>query len=151
MKIDHIDRKILQKLQQDATLGLEDLGDAVDLSRNACWRRVKNLTDAKIIKSRVAILDAEKLNLGLTVFISVRTNQHDPDWLDKFAAATRIMPEILGAYRMSGDLDYLIRAQVADMPAYDRFYQRLIKRIKLADVSASFVMEQIKETTALPL
>ena len=151
MEIDHIDRKILQKMQQDTTLGLEDLGDAVGLSRNACWRRVKNLTDAKIIKSRVAILDAQKLNLGLTVFISVRTNQHDPDWLDKFAAATRIMPEILGAYRMSGDLDYLIRAQVADMPAYDRFYQRLIKRIKLADVSASFVMEQIKETTALPL
>lgn len=151
MEIDHIDRKILQKLQQDSTLGLEDLGDAVGLSRNACWRRVKSLTDAKIIKSRVAILDAEKLNLGLTVFISVRTNQHDPDWLDKFAAATRAMPEILGAYRMSGDLDYLIRAQVADMPAYDRFYQRLIKRIKLADVSASFVMEQIKETTALPL
>ncbi len=151
MKIDHIDRQILKKLQQDASLGLEDLGDAVGLSRNACWRRVKNLTDAKIIKSRVAILDAEKLNLGLTVFISVRTNQHDPDWLDKFASATRMMPEILGAYRMSGDLDYLIRAQVADMPAYDRFYQRLIKRIKLADVSASFVMEHIKETTALPL
>ena len=151
MEIDHIDRQILKKLQQDASLGLEDLGDAVGLSRNACWRRVKILTDAKIIKSRVAILDADKLNLGLTVFISVRTNQHDVDWLDKFASATRMMPEILGAYRMSGDLDYLIRAQVADMPAYDRFYQRLIKRIKLADVSASFVMEQIKETTALPL
>jgi Lrp/AsnC family transcriptional regulator len=121
------------------------------LSRNACWRRVKNLTDAGIIKSRVAILDAEKLNLGLSVFISVRTNQHEPDWLNKFATATRAMPEILGAYRMSGDLDYLIRAQVTDMAAYDRLYQRLIKRINLSDVSASFVMEQIKETTALPL
>ena len=151
MVIDHIDRQILQKLQQDASLSLEDLGEAVGLSRNACWRRVKNLTDAGIITSRVAILDANKLDLGLTVFISVRTNQHDPDWLEKFATAARSMPEILGAYRMSGDLDYLIRAQVADMPAYDRFYQRLIKRIKLADVSASFVMEQIKETTALPL
>ena len=151
MEIDHIDRHILQKLQQNASLSLEDLGDAVGLSRNACWRRVNNLTDAGIITSRVAILDADKLDLGLTVFISVRTNQHDPDWLKKFADATRSMPEILGAYRMSGDLDYLIRAQVRDMPAYDRFYQRLIKRIKLADVSASFVMEQIKETTALPL
>ncbi len=151
MKIDHIDRKILQKLQLDASLSLEDLGEAVALSRNACWRRVKTLTDAGVIKSRVAILDAEKLNLDLTVFISVRTNQHDPDWLERFAVATRSMSEILGAYRMSGDLDYLIRAQVSDMPAYDRFYQRLIKRIKLADVSASFVMEQIKETTALPL
>jgi Lrp/AsnC family transcriptional regulator, cysteine-sensing transcriptional activator len=151
MDIDHIDRQILKHLQQDASIGLETLGESVNLSRNACWRRVKTLNDAGIIKSRVAILDAQKLNLSLTVFISVRTNQHDPDWLDKFASATRTMPEILGAYRMSGDLDYLIRAQVADMPAYDRFYQRLIKRIKLADVSASFVMEQIKETTALPL
>ncbi len=151
MEIDHIDRQILQKLQRNASLGLEDLGLAVGLSRNACWRRVKNLNDAGVIKSRVAILDAGKLNLGLSVFISVRTNQHDPDWLDQFATATRMMPEILGAYRMSGDLDYLIRAQVADMAAYDRFYQRLIKHITLADVSASFVMEQIKETTALPL
>ncbi|MFK5997408.1 MAG: Lrp/AsnC family transcriptional regulator [Rhodobacterales bacterium] len=151
MEIDHIDRQILQKLQCNASLGLEDLGLAVGLSRNACWRRVKNLNDAGVIKSRVAILDAGKLNLGLSVFISVRTNQHDPDWLDQFATATRMMPEILGAYRMSGDLDYLIRAQVADMAAYDRFYQRLIKHITLADVSASFVMEQIKETTALPL
>lgn len=151
MEIDHIDRQILQKLQNDASLGLEDIGEAVGLSRNACWRRIKNLNDAGIIKSRVAILDADKLNLGLSVFISVRTNQHDPDWLGKFASATRTMPEILGAYRMSGDLDYLIRAQVADMAAYDRFYQRLIKRIKLSDVSASFVMEQIKETTALPI
>ncbi len=151
MEIDHIDRQILQTLQNDTDIGLEDLGHAVGLSRNARWRRVKILNDTGIIKSRVAILDAQKLNLGLTVFISVRTNQHDPGWLDKFATATRAMPEILGAYRMSGDLDYLIRVQVADMPAYDRFYQRLIKHIQLADVSASFVMEQIKETTALPL
>lgn len=151
MKIDHIDKKILQHLQRDATLGLEDLGDAVGLSRNACWRRIKNLDDAGIIKSRVAILDAEKLDVGLSVFISVRTNKHDPDWLTQFASATRSMPEILGAYRMSGDLDYLIRAQVSDMAAYDRLYQRLIQKVTLADVSASFVMEEIKETTALPL
>jgi Lrp/AsnC family transcriptional regulator len=151
MNIDHIDRKILQQMQRDASLSLEDLGESVGLSRNACWRRVKNLTEAGVIKSRVAILDAEKLNLGLSVFISVRTNQHEPDWLNKFATATRAMPEILGAYRMSGDLDYLIRAQVTDMAAYDRLYQRLIQRVNLSDVSASFVMEQIKETTALPL
>ncbi len=151
MKIDHIDTKILQHLQRDATLGLEDLGEIVGLSRNACWRRIKNLDDAGIIKSRVAILDAEKLDVGLSVFISVRTNKHDPDWLNKFATATRSMPEILGAYRMSGDLDYLIRAQVTDMAAYDNLYQRLIQKVPLADVSASFVMEEIKETTALPL
>jgi Lrp/AsnC family transcriptional regulator len=151
MDIDHIDTQILQKLQRNASLGLEELGQMVGLSRNACWRRVKNLTDAGIIKARVAILDPQKLDLGLSVFIQVRTNEHDPDWLAQFASATRAMPEILGAYRMSGELDYLIRAQVADMAAYDNLYQRLIKRVKLADVSASFVMEQIKETTALPI
>ena len=151
MKRDHIDTKILQHLQRDTTLGLEELGDTIGLSRNACWRRIKNLEDAGFIKSRVAILDAEKLDVGLSVFISVRTNKHDPDWLNQFASATRSMPEILGAYRMSGDLDYLIRAQVADMAAYDRLYQRLIQKVTLADVSASFVMEEIKETTALPL
>ena len=151
MEIDHIDIKILQRLQSDASLSLDDLGYAVGLSRNACWRRVKNLTDAGVIKKRVAILDAKQLKVGLTVFISVRTNQHDPDWLEGFAKATKSMPEILGTYRMSGDLDYLIRAQVADMEAYDRLYQRLIQRVELSDVSASFVMEQIKETTALPL
>lgn len=151
MEIDHIDRKILKHLQQDATIALDALGDHVGLSRNACWRRVKHLTQSGIIKNRTALLDAEKLNLGLTVFIQVRTNHHDPDWLAKFAQAVRSMPEILGAYRMSGDLDYLIRAQIVDMAAYDHLYQRLIKRIPLSDVSASFVMEHLKETTALPI
>lgn len=151
MEIDTIDRKILKLLQENASLSLEALGEKVNLSRNACWRRIKILDNAGIIKKRVAILNAEKLNLGLSVFISIRTNQHDSDWLNKFAKATRQMPEILGVYRMSGDLDYLIRAQVADMASYDHLYQRLIKYVKLTDVSASFVMEELKETTALPL
>ena len=104
-----------------------------------------------MIKRRVALLDAAQLGLGLTVFIQVRTNAHAPDWLEKFSAATRAMPEIMGVYRMSGDLDYLIRAQVADMAGYDRLYQSLIRKVPLSDVSASFVMQEIKETTALPL
>ncbi|MXU66278.1 Lrp/AsnC family transcriptional regulator [Oceanomicrobium pacificus] len=149
--IDTLDRKILHQLQQDATLPLEELGNRVGLSRNACWRRVKQLEDAGFLRGRVALLDPEKLDLGLSVFIQIRTNRHDADWLARFASATRAMPEILGVYRMSGDLDYLVRARVADMKAYDRMYQRLIEKIELSDVSASFVMEDIKDTTALPV
>ena len=149
--IDNTDRRILAELQRDAAPSLEDIGARVHLSRNAVWRRIRALEDAGVIQKRVAILDAEMLGLNLTVFISVRTNSHTPDWLDAFSKATKDMPEILGAYRMTGELDYLIRARVADMAAYDKFYQRLIRRVDMSDVSASFVMEELKETTALPL
>lgn len=149
--LDLTDRRLLMQLQQDADQSLETLGAAVGLSRNACWRRIRALEAAGIIKGRVALLDATKLNLGLTVFIQVRTNAHAPDWLEAFSNATKAMPEITGVYRMSGDLDYLIRARVADMAGYDRLYQRLIRKVPLSDVSASFVMEEIKETTQLPL
>ena len=149
--IDDIDRRILVELQRDAAQSLDSLGAAVGLSRNACWRRIGALEKSGVIKGRVVMLDAAKLGLGLTVFIQVRTSAHAADWLDKFSAATKSIPEIQGVYRMSGDLDYLIRAQVADMAGYDRLYQRLIRKVPLSDVSASFVMEEIKETTALPL
>ena len=149
--IDDIDRRILSEVQRDAGQGLEALGEAVGLSRNAAWRRIRRLEESGLIRARVALLDAEKLGLGLTVVIQVRTNRHDPEWLDRFARAVREMPEILGAHRMSGDLDYLIRAKVRDMAAYDRLYQRLIRKVELSDVSASFVMEDLKDTTALPL
>jgi len=149
--IDTLDRKILGALQRDATLSLDSLGAQVGLSRNACWRRVRTLEEAGIITGRIATLDAGKLGLGLSVFMQIRTNAHAPDWLQKFSAATKSMPEIQGVYRMSGDLDYLIRARVADMAGYDRLYQRLIARVPLSDVSASFVMEEIKETAELPL
>lgn len=149
--LDDIDRRLLRKLQRDATLSLDQLSDAVNLSRNACWRRIKALEADGIIAARVTLLDPDKLGLPLTVFIQIRTNAHEPGWLDRFKSATRAMPEILGVYRMSGDLDYLIRARVADMADYDRLYQRLISRVPLYDVSASFVMEGIKDTTELPL
>lgn len=145
------DRQILAQLQRDADISLEDLGDRIGLSRNAVWRRVKALEAAGVIRARVALLDPEALGLGLTVFILIRTGRHAPDWLEKFSRATRDMPEILGAYRMTGDLDYLIRARVSDVKGYDRLYQDLVRRVDLADVSASFVMEELKETTALPL
>ena len=151
MTIDSIDRKILAELQSDASLGLEELGRRVGLSRNACWRRVRSLEEARVIRSRVALVDPDAVGLGLMVVIQIRAARHDPDWLDEFATAMREMPEILGASRMTGDLDYLIRARVADMRDYDRLYQRLIRRLDVADVSASFVMEEIKDTTALPM
>jgi Lrp/AsnC family transcriptional regulator len=150
-QIDTIDRKILAQLQQDADINLDTLGEAVGLSRNACWRRVKHLQSSGVIRKRVALLDADKLNLRLSVFILVRTQNHDLAWLEKFARVIEATPEITGAYRMSGDLDYLLHARVADMAEYDQLYKRITSRIDLSDVSASFVMEEIKATTALPL
>jgi Lrp/AsnC family transcriptional regulator len=150
-EIDELDRNILAALQRDATLSVDQLSERISLSRNACWRRVKRLEDDGFITGRVALVDAEKLGLGLSVFIIIRTSHHDPDWLAKFRAAVVSFPEITGVYRMSGDLDYVLRARVSDVKAYDRLYQRLIAKVPLSDVSASFVMEEIKETTVVPV
>jgi Lrp/AsnC family transcriptional regulator len=141
---------ILAELQRDGTLSVDQLSERVSLSRNACWRRVKLMEEAGIITGRVALVDAEKLGFGLSVFILVRTTHHEPDWLKKFRDAVSSIPEIIGVYRMSGDLDYVLRARVPDVKAYDRLYQRLIAKVPLSDVSASFVMEEIKETLELP-
>ena len=149
--MDEIDRNLLRALQDDAAQSIDSLAERVSLSRNACWRRVKRLESEGILRKRVGLVDAQAVNLALSVYILVRTNNHDPDWLLKFKAAVSEMPEIIGAHRMTGDLDYVLRVRVADMPAYDRFYQRLIAKVTIADVSASFVMEDIKDTTALPL
>jgi Lrp/AsnC family transcriptional regulator len=150
-EIDTIDRRILAELQRDGTLSVDQLSERVSLSRNACWRRVKRLEEDGIITGRVALVDAEKIGLGLSVFILVRTSRHDPDWLKAFRDAVTSLPEITGVYRMSGDLDYVLRARVADVKAYDRLYQKLIAKAPLSDVSASFVMEEIRETTVLPV
>lgn len=150
-EIDTIDRRILAELQRDGSLSVDQLSERVGLSRNACWRRMKRLEDDRVIAGRVALVDAEKVGLGLSVFILVRTSRHDPDWLKLFRDAVTSLPEITGVYRMSGDLDYILRARVADVKAYDRLYQRLISRVPLTDVSASFVMEEIRDTTILPM
>ena len=149
--LDAIDRRILRELQADATVPIADLAERVGLSQTPCWKRVKRLTDAGVITRRVALLDPEKLDLGLAVFVSVRTNRHDQEWLDLFASAASAMPEVVEFYRLSGDTDYLLKVRVKDIAAYDAFYRRLIAKVPLADVSSAFAMEQIKSTTALPV
>jgi Lrp/AsnC family transcriptional regulator len=149
--MDDIDKRLLDLVQDDSSLSLDALGERVGLSRNACWRRIKALEDAGVIRARVTLLDADKLNVGLTVFISVRTNQHDTEWLAKFEAAIHGIPEIIGAYRTTGDVDYLLHAVLPDVKAYDRLYKSLIAKVPLFDVSSFFVMDRVKETTRLPL
>jgi len=150
-KVDDIDRRILGALQEDASLSADELADRIGLSRNACWRRVKNLEEAGVIRKRVALLDAEAVGAGLTALVLVRTNEHSYLWAERFNRAVSAMPEVTGAYRMSGDLDYVLRVAVTDVKAYDAFYQRLTRKLRLSDISASFVMEEIKDTTALPI
>lgn len=150
-RIDAIDRRLLAELQQDGTLSVDQLSGRIGLSRNACWRRVKRLEEECVIRGRMTLVDAEKLGLGQTVFVMVRTSSHDPDWLRRFRDAVTSFPEIVGIYRMSGDLDYILKARVADVKAYDRLYQRLIAKVPLSDVSASFVMEEIRDSAAVPV
>jgi len=149
--LDAIDRRILRELQKDATIAIADLAQLVGLSQTPCWKRIKRLTDAGIITKRVALLDRSKLDLGLAVFVSVRTNRHDQEWLDAFAGAAASMPEVVEFYRLSGDTDYLLKVLVRDIAAYDAFYKKLIASVPLSDVSSAFAMEQIKSTTALPV
>lgn len=149
--MDKKDRDILAELQTDAGQSIDELAAKVALSRNACWRRVKQLERNGVIRARVALVDPEAIGLGLSVFVLIRTSAHEPGWLQQFDTAVRTLPEIVGAHRMSGDLDYVLRVRVADVRDYDRFYQRLIDLVPIADISASFVMDDIKETTALPV
>jgi len=149
--LDRTDLKILDLLQHDATLSTQELAAVVGLSTTPCWRRVQNLEKAGVITRRVALLDRDHLNVGVDAFVSVRTNQHNKSWLEAFAQAVAAFPEVIELYRMSGDIDYLMRVVVPDIAAYDEFYQRLIRAVDLSDVSSSFAMERIKYTTVLPL
>ena len=149
--IDSTDRRLLALLQDDSSLSIGELADRVGLSKNPCWRRIRRMEDDGLIRRRVALLDPERLNCGLTAFIAVRTDQHNPAWSEAFSKAVQDIPEIVGAFRMTGDTDYLLHVVVSDMKAFDILYQRLIARIELSDVSSSFVMEGLKQTTALPL
>lgn len=149
--MDKYDRLILQKLQIDASQSIEQLATDVNLSRNACWRRIKAMEGSGLIKQRVALLDADMAGLGLLVFVHIKTNEHSAKWLQKFSQIVKDTPEIIGAHRMSGELDYVLRVRVGSVKDYDVFYQNLTKRITVAQISASFVMENIKDTTELPI
>ena len=146
-----MDRKILALLQENADLSLNEVAERVGLTKNPCWRRIQKLQDSGVIRKKVALLDARKLNLGVTVFVNIRTTQHTVEWLKKFARVVDEIPEIVEFYRMSGDVDYMLKIVVPSIEAYDAVYKKMIKKVDIADVSSYFAMEEIKNTTALPL
>ena len=149
--MDRLDRKILRLLQSNSTLAVADVAKAVGLSTTPCWRRIQKLEEDGVIRRRVALLNPEKVNTKVTVFVSIRTNAHSVEWLKRFSEVIQEFPEVVEFYRMSGDVDYLLRVVVPDIAAYDAFYKRLIAKIEIRDVSSAFAMEQIKYTTELPL
>jgi Lrp/AsnC family transcriptional regulator len=149
--LDGADRKILAILQADAAAPLQEIARRVHLSPTPCWRRIRRLEDAGVIRGRVALLDPAKIGVGVTVFVRVKTRHHTIEWFRRFAQAVTAIPEIVEFYRMSGDIDYLLKIVVPDIAGYDAVYKRLIGGIDLEDVSSSFALERIKSTTALPL
>ncbi|MCP5281975.1 MAG: Lrp/AsnC family transcriptional regulator [Rhodoferax sp.] len=149
--LDRVDLQLLDALQRDATLSMVQLGEVVGLSPTPCWKRVKRLQDDGYITARLAVLDRKKVGLSVTVFVSVRTTQHDEKWLARFAAVVTAMPEVLEFHRMSGDVDYLLKVVTSSIDGYDRFYKKLIRQVGLTGVSSAFSMEQIKSTSVLPL
>jgi Lrp/AsnC family transcriptional regulator len=151
LMLDEMDVKILRLLQKDCARSVADIGKEVGLSTTPCWRRIQKLEETGVIERRVAILSPARVNAGVTVFVSVKTDQHSLDWLERFHAAVVDFPEVVEFYRMSGEVDYLLRVVVPDIAAYDDFYKRLISRIEISKVSSAFAMERIKYTTALPL
>ncbi len=149
--LDRTDLQLLDALQRDATLSMAQLGERVGLSATPCWKRIKRLQDEGYITARLAILDRKKVGLPVTVFVSVRTTQHDEKWLARFAAIVTAMPEVLEFHRMSGDVDYMLKVVTSSIDGYDRFYKKLIRQVGLSGVSSAFSMEQIKSTSVLPL
>jgi Lrp/AsnC family transcriptional regulator len=148
--LDTIDRAILRLISKDASLSLNDIADKVGLTATPCWKRIKRMEEMGVIRARVAVLDADKLGLPVSVFVSVETADHSSTWLASFATLVADTPEIVGAWRMSGDVDYLLHVIVPDIAAYDAFYRRLIAAVPLRNVSSRFAMERMKDGT-LPI
>ena len=149
--IDRMDRKILDILQRDCTVPVAEIGKQIGLSTTPCWRRIQKLEEQGVIQRRVAVLNPKAVNVGVTVFVSITTSHHTQDWLERFHEVLKDFPEVVELYRMSGQVDYLLRVVVPDIAAYDAFYKRLISKIEIRDVSSAFAMEQIKYTTEMPL
>jgi Lrp/AsnC family transcriptional regulator len=150
--MDDFDKKILKCLQEDATISTSGLSEKVGLSTTPCWRRVQILEEKGYIERRVAIVNKKKVNLGLTVIVNIKTNQHSTDWLENFRKSIMHIPEIVEVLRLSGETDYSLKILVPNIEEYDRVYKDIIAKIDdLYDVNSSFVMEEIKSTTKLPL
>jgi Lrp/AsnC family transcriptional regulator len=149
--MDAVDRKILAVVQEDASRSVAEVGQRVGLSSTPCWKRLQRLEADGVIMRRVALVNPDKIGLGITVFVSVETNDHSQGWLKKFAELVGAMPEVMEFYRMAGDVDYMLRVVVADMAGYDAFYKKLIETVPLKNVTSRFAMERIKQTTALPI
>lgn len=150
--LDATDRALLRLLQRDASLSLAALAESVHLTTSPCWKRLKRLEECGVITARVALLDAERVGLGLTAFVQLKTRDHSRAWFERFVAVIEKIEEVTEFYRMAGDYDYLLKVQVADMNAYDRVYKQLVNTLDdLTDVSARFAMECLKSTTALPV
>jgi Lrp/AsnC family transcriptional regulator len=149
--MDAIDRKILTVLQENAALSVAEIGGRVGLSSTPCWKRIQRLETDGVIQKRVALVDQDRIGLGISVFVSVETGDHSQDWLDRFAKTVTAMPEVMEFYRMAGDVDYMLRVVVPDIAGYDSFYKRLISAVPLKNVTSRFAMEKIKSTTALPI
>ena len=149
--MDAIDRKILAVVQEDASLSVAEIGNRVGLSSTPCWKRIQKLEAEGVIQKRVAVVDPEKIGLGITVFVSIETGDHSQDWLDRFAETVGAMPEVMEFYRMAGDVDYMLRVVVPDIAGYDTFYKKLIATVSLKNVTSRFAMEKIKSTTSLPI
>ena len=150
-RLDAIDRKILTVLQEDASLSVAEIGDRVGLSSTPCWKRIQRLEADGVIQKRVALVDQDRIGLGVTVFVSIETGDHSQEWLARFADTVQTMPEVMEFYRMAGDVDYMLRVVVADMASYDVFYKKLISAVPLKNVTSRFAMEKIKSVTALPV
>jgi Lrp/AsnC family transcriptional regulator len=149
--MDAIDRKILNVLQQDASLSVAEIGQRVGLSSTPCWKRIQRLEAEGVILRRVVLVDQDKVGVGINVIVSIETDDHSQEWLERFARTVSAMPEVLEFFRMAGDVDYLLRVVVPDMAGYDAFYKKLIAAIPLKNVTSRFAMEKIKSTTALPI
>jgi len=149
--MDSTDRKILAIIQDDASLAVAEVAARVNLSQTPCWRRIQKLEESGVIEKRVALVDPQALGLDLAVFVEVQSPDHSKEWMDKFAEVLATMPEVMEVYRMAGDVDYLLRINVANMAAYDEFYQRLIEAVPLKNVTSRFAMERVKYTTAYPV
>lgn len=149
--MDGVDRKLLELLQGDATLSIAQLAERVGLSTTPCWKRIQKLEAKGVIARRVALVDPERVGVGLTVFVGVEAGEHTPAWLERFSAGVAAMPEVMALYRMAGDIDYLLHVAVADMAEFDALYKRLIDVAPMKNVSSRFAMERMKYTTVYPL